>query len=101
MKNRRLFGVVLLVLFAVSVATEAGADIWSLARESQAGWDRFATRLIEAASDQESLSSDPEEGVRRTALPAEERGVLRVLDTECFASPVDLGARPSRSPPSA
>ena len=101
MTNRKIVGAVLLVLFGLTVASEAAADIWSLSREFQAGWDRFATRLIEAASDQESLSSDPAEDVRRAALPAEERGALRALDTECFVSPADLGACPSRSPPAA
>jgi hypothetical protein len=101
MTHRRFLAAVLIVLCVVSLATDAVADIRLSSRMFDSGLDRFATRLIDAASDQESLSSDPGEEVRRAALPIDESDVLRVPDIEREFSTADLGACSVRSPPSA
>jgi hypothetical protein len=101
MLNRGFVGAALLAIFSFSIATDAAADTASLSRAFQSGWDRYGTRLIADASDQESLSCDPDEDLRRAALPVDEPGALNVLDTECVACAPDLGACAGRSPPAA
>jgi hypothetical protein len=101
MTHRPFIGTVLLLLCAVGLATDAAADIRISSRALAAGLDRFGTRLIDAASDQESLSGDPAEEVRRAVLPVRAPGWMRVLDLDCVVSVSHLGACPPRSPPSA
>ena len=70
-------------------------------RAFAAGLDRFGTRLIDAACDQESLSGDPAEELRQAALPAHEPGSPRLPEVDRLVSTAELGACPTRSPPAA
>jgi hypothetical protein len=101
MTHRRFVGTILLLLCIVSLATDAVADIRVSSRAFAGGLDRFGTRLIDAACDQESLSGDPAEELRRAALPAHEPGSPRLPDGDRLISTADLGACSTRSPPAA
>jgi hypothetical protein len=101
MTRRRFVGTVLLILGAVSLATDAAADIRVSSRAFAAGLERFGTRLIDAACDQEYLAGDPAEELRQAALPVQEPGSPRLPEVDRLVFTADLGACPTRSPPAA